>query len=838
MVSGGDGAVSSFRDFVELVETATDHRPYPYQVRLAEDGLPEVLDVETGAGKTAAVVLAWLWRRRHPDASARTATPRWLVLCEPMRTLTEQVERDVRRWIGALGLGEEILVHVAMGGREDPGDVWRRQPERDAVVIGTLDMLLSRALNRGYATSRFTWPIDFGLLNNGTHWVFDEVQAMGPALPTSRQLEGLRRHFGTALPTASTWMSATLDLASLQTVDNPDVASTVSLSDDDRRTPGLAARLAAGKSVERVEVSADPRKRAGDIAAALREHHRPGTLSLAVANTVGTARAVYAALGSLAPGVPRTLLHSRFRPADRRHALEVALREVDASGPGRIVVSTQVVEAGVDVSAATLLTEAAPWPSIVQRAGRCNRDGKAEGARFLWVPVAPRASAPYLAEDIEAASAELQALEGQSVTASSMRERHVPAVEVVHPVLRRADLLALFDTAPDLSGNDVDIGPYLRDGEDLDVNVAWRALGTGRPGESGQPAVEELCPVPLGEDLRKWIATARAWRYDHLSEGWVRASARDLRPGLVLIVDEMAGGYDPDTGWDPGRTGQVASLQGAYAFPGLIDSEEPFGGDAVTYASRKWVALAHHLQDVEDAVRGLLGSFDPPGLTAPQREALVVAGRYHDIGKAHQVFQATLLQSADDADRARIEAGQPWAKAAGTPRARHSRRSFRHELASALALLGGGASVLRNVAESDLVVYLVAAHHGRVRLGIRSTPAEQDGFVLGIADGDRLPAVEVPGGEVPAGRLSLEVVRLGRGEDRSPSWTERALALRDRLDVGPFRLGFCEAVVRLADWRASAAGDEPATADRPVADADAGSGAGSLPDAPEERVAP
>ena len=41
----------------------------------------------------------------------------------------------------------------------------------------------------------------------------------------------------------------------------------------------------------------------------------------------------------------------------------------------RIVVATQVVEAGVDLSAALLVIEAAPWPSLVLRAGRCNRTG-------------------------------------------------------------------------------------------------------------------------------------------------------------------------------------------------------------------------------------------------------------------------------------------------------------------------------------------------------------------------------------------------------------------------------------------------------------------------------
>ncbi len=112
-----------------------------------------------------------------------------------------------------------------MGGRERRDDPWRLHPESDAIVLGTVDMLLSRALNRGYAASRFSWPIDFGLFNNGVAWVLDEVQLLGPALPTTRQLQAFRQRLGTALPTSSTWMSATVDPAAMATVDNPELAS-------------------------------------------------------------------------------------------------------------------------------------------------------------------------------------------------------------------------------------------------------------------------------------------------------------------------------------------------------------------------------------------------------------------------------------------------------------------------------------------------------------------------------------------------------------------------------------------------------------------------------------
>ena len=78
-----------------------------------------------------------------------------------------------------------------MGG-EDAGS-WDLFAEKDAILIGTQDMLLSRALNRGYGMSRYRWPMHFGLLNSDCLWVIDEVQLMGCGLATTTQLQGFRQ---------------------------------------------------------------------------------------------------------------------------------------------------------------------------------------------------------------------------------------------------------------------------------------------------------------------------------------------------------------------------------------------------------------------------------------------------------------------------------------------------------------------------------------------------------------------------------------------------------------------------------------------------------------------
>lgn len=800
--------LASFDGFVRAATGGPDgHDPYDYQRRIAEgeDGYPELLCVPTGAGKTLAATLPWLWRRRHPSVQVRESTPHWLVIVLPLRTLVEQTCGSIREWLDRLGLDPEIEVHRVMGGEGRLDSAWRLQPENDAIFVGTVDMLLSRTLNRGYAASRPSWPIDFGLFNAGCQWVFDEVQLLGPALKTSRQLEGLRRTLGTAQPCTTMWMSATVDTDALSTVDNPQVVTTVGLSDSDRSGP-LRVRLEAAKKVQRF--NADAKRYPATIAEALHQRHKPGTLTMAVMNTVARARDVYKAMLKLGPGAEVMLLHSRFRPADRRRAVEALIGPV--SSAGLIVVATQVVEAGIDVSATTLLTEAAPWPSVVQRAGRCNRDGRAHDAALLWtVPPNP---APYEDADVKASLTALDRLEGESVTAVSLGTEEVSVTPVVHPVLRRRDLLGLFDTAPDLSGNDIDVARFIRDSEGIDIQVAWRRIPPGGPEEGAPvPTREELCPVPVGE-LGDYLKRrdAAAWMLDQHGGRWIRARAGDLRPGRVLLLDTASGGYTEQTGWDPTSTAPVQPMELTEPSP-VAAADEASDADPVTFASKEWIALARHLTDVEEAVRDISRSLELDGLTNDHLEAAAVAGRLHDVGKAHPVFQDTMRRSARSDEH--VPEGGPWAKPGGTadPRPRHQRRHFRHELASALALLGQGSPALDEVFERDLVVYLVAAHHGRVRMGIRSLPGEspapQGGVAtrvaLGIHDGEVLGPVQLPDGELPAATLDLSVMELGGG-DRQVSWSRLALGLRDREDLGPFRLAFLEALVRLADWRASA----------------------------------
>ena len=88
-------------------------------------------------------------------------------------------------------------------------------------------------------------------------------------------------------------------------------------------------------------------------------------------------------------GEPLLHLSTRLRPADRLTLIETA-KELTERGAPLVAVSTQLVEAGVDISFDYVYRDLAPIDSIVQAAGRCNRSFERERGRVtVWWLDAP-----------------------------------------------------------------------------------------------------------------------------------------------------------------------------------------------------------------------------------------------------------------------------------------------------------------------------------------------------------------------------------------------------------------------------------------------------------------
>lgn len=842
----------------EIYKLAFDQSPDPWQKRFATEEWPEVLIAPTGSGKTAGVTLGWVAHRlRTPEL-----TPRRLVWCLPMRTLVEQTKTVVREWLGRLqscSVGDGLIprpqdVHVLMGGVEAAR--WLDSPERPTVLIGTQDMLLSRALMRGYGSSRAIWPMEFALLHLDSQWVFDEVQLMGTGRATSVQLEAFRRFDADRttlkgsthpVPSRSLWISATLEPGWLRTVDfqMPGGDAVRRVDPRQERDGRLQGLTTAKKALTPTHMAPESSKGAdvdtyiGQLASAVLKAHCPDRMTLIILNRVQRAQDLHGVLAKRMRNSPNpptlALVHGRFRPADRQRELRKVVGENGQGGcvGDVIVVATQAVEAGVDFSAAVLFSELAPWPSMVQRFGRANRYAELDdGADVRWIDLLANAeedkaanelSRPYSAHDLKAARQHLQSL--KDVAPAQLP----PAGDVDPPrrVIRRKDLDDLFDTDPDLTGFDVDISPYVRDADDTDVRVFWRDLSE-LGDETSRPRAEELCAVPIGA-ARDWLKKAHKqnapifvrdpqWRradgpIGAAPPGWTRMT-RDQNPwpGLVLLADVRAGGYREASGFtgDPKHIASVVTNDGESGDrsrnPPHIGHAESGGESEVHDEDPRSeigvpVLLSCHLKHVEAAAEDLCNALDVDYET---RAAVVRAARWHDVGKVHEVFQHTMRRGLGGAT---LGSDAPLAKTV-KPNLRHERAYFRHELASALALL---AKEIWS-RDADLTAYLVAAHHGKVRMNLRALPREQPPsdtdradarFARGIWEGDELKPVDLGGRERwPGGRLTLSLMELGWDDRTGESWTERTRDLLTR--HGPFYLAWMETLVRVADWRASA----------------------------------
>lgn len=869
------------KPFVAFFKAATglSKGPYQYQDSLASGRrLPDIIAVPTGCGKTAAAILAWAWRRREcPDPETRRNTPRRLIYCLPMRTLVEQVHEEVIKWFANLGwvkghpsptapyrpnwYADCVPVFRLMGGEES--EEWESHPEREAVLVGTQDMLLSRALNRGYAMKPQFWPIPFGLVNVDALWILDEVQLMGVGRTTSVQLHEFRRS-PQHLRRESLWMSATIGLGgpasdgSEQRITQPAPGwmrtpehgrppiTVLGLGNADRKM--MANVLSGRKQVKREQVKREELTvNMTSLPVQLLSHAAGGRLVLVMVNRVVRAQTLFKKVKKLVAiqdrGTEVLLLHSRFRPQERSRAMDRLMGTVPKDG--RIVISTQVLEAGVDLDADALITEICPWPSLVQRLGRLNRRGEKEGmVRILDVPLQEpedgwpskrqrkklteaikraqgEAALPYEWSGLKTAWGRILRLKGDaSISAIEKVDQADPyPIPVEGDLLRRHHLDDLFDTDPDLSGGHLDVSRFVRGGQvDLDVAVIWRNLGRDSvsvaPEETPVPHPDEICRVPIA-DLRKGIGgNKRGWllglqRVRRRSGAWGEIRLGDLRPGDTVMLDISAGGYEDALGWvgsAGSRPSSWVSKVGAYrcwvssdgsVIRQIDDRTKMWAdkeGDPRSYA-RRWMELARHLCKAEYEARQIATALVPE-----LADKLATAGRWHDIGKAlergvgndaFRPFQE-MLRSAGVVESPHPRKGVEYAKSNRSGGSWRDGHRFRHEVASVLAYLNE-----RDV--DDLVVWLVMAHHGKARLTPTPWNDRRMDDIAGVRPGDRIPASSMRA-------LAREKARsldpdLLLPSPSHPSWQGRAVKLLKR--HGPQFLAFLEALVRVADWRAS-----------------------------------
>jgi CRISPR-associated endonuclease/helicase Cas3 len=339
----------------------------------AAPALPGVfqLAAETGTGKTLAAAGFGL---QHAAANGL----RRVIVAVPFLTITEQNAAVYRSLLDADDDGGPVVLEDHSGVELDggrPGDQWARQASENwdaPFVVTTTVRLFESLFGRRPAAMRRVHRLAGAVI------VLDEVQALPHRLlvPILDGLQTLVTHFGTTVLLASATQPDFWELSPFR-----DLPATEILPDP----PTQAARPRR----VRFEWRTEPSPTLDQMAEEAATHAQ----ALMAVNTTADAARVFARWRQVMPEGVAWHLSTRMCPAHRRRVL-ARVRERLASGAETLLVSTQLIEAGVDVDFPVVYRVLAPADSLLQAAGRANREGNlAEGGRVIIVDP-PDAGAP------------------------------------------------------------------------------------------------------------------------------------------------------------------------------------------------------------------------------------------------------------------------------------------------------------------------------------------------------------------------------------------------------------------------------------------------------------
>jgi CRISPR-associated endonuclease/helicase Cas3 len=301
---------------------------------------------------------------------------------------------------------------------------------------------------------------------------------------------------------------------------------------------------------------------------------RHGSL-LVVVNTVRAALEVYRRLrdqvndaepfGLRAPSAERWLVHlsTNLVPKQRRERIEELKEHLRPEQGGRaLVVSTQVIEAGVDLDFPAVVRDLGPVDAIVQVAGRCNREGHLPRQGTVYVlPLKDGGCArvygavhPYVTRRLLEGIAQVDEPEYAELVERYFQETQGRLSQEASERLWRAYTRLAYDRLEDESLSEFHL---IESSEQVPIFVALTS-------EDERWLLEEFQPAVLEErDLRKRREAYLRHRrrlHDHLVRPLLQRAAQNLPPALAgseslrwVPHDQLHDFYDEETGflWRP-----------------------------------------------------------------------------------------------------------------------------------------------------------------------------------------------------------------------------------------------------------------------------------------------
>jgi len=342
--------------------------PYQYQVKTAEtllSGKNVILAVPTGAGKTWASVIPFLHAKENPQIHF----PKKMIYSLPLRALANSIYEDVSKVTGASIQTGEFA--------ED------KYFEKD-IIFSTIDQTLSNFLCFPLPLSSRQANVNAGALI-GSYLVFDEFhlldeeRSMATTLGSLKMLGNLCRCCIMTATLSNEYMEALKE-----SLPNYEIITLDEFPEDREKISSLLPK----KEKKKIRVLGETIS-----AKSIAEKHDKNTI--VICNRVETAQKLYNDLITLQGfetlgGLKEEniiCLHSRFFDKDRKEK-EKRLKGLFGKKADKkeqaILIATQVIEAGMDISCEVMHTEISPINSFLQRAGRCARFKGETGEIFIY----------------------------------------------------------------------------------------------------------------------------------------------------------------------------------------------------------------------------------------------------------------------------------------------------------------------------------------------------------------------------------------------------------------------------------------------------------------------
>jgi CRISPR-associated endonuclease/helicase Cas3 len=381
--------------------------------RILNGRIPRACRLPTGLGKTA-VVPIWLLALAAEATRDHISLPRRLVYIVHRRTVVDQVTtlcekilaalqnpatdavRTVARaLVGLVSTGSPdvpVAVSTLRGGLADNRE-WVTDPSRAAIIVGTVDMIGSRLLFSGYGDGRRQRPLHAGLLGQDSLIVLDEAHLTPVFARLLRTIERIQQDAGDPRPVRVMELTAT---PGKRHDDSGRTADIFELEPDDEQDAFVRDRLDASKILRIHECAGeeDLPRRAAEIAASPSEVPGPSRVVIFMRSPEHVAEVVRLLSGKhRVPEDRIAALTGTMRGHERdRLLLESSVFRAFLSPEHRpdrplYLVCTAAGEVGTDIYSDHAVMDPTTFDSLVQRLGRCNRQGGPDRTAYVHLVV-------------------------------------------------------------------------------------------------------------------------------------------------------------------------------------------------------------------------------------------------------------------------------------------------------------------------------------------------------------------------------------------------------------------------------------------------------------------